>query len=226
MREIDWLGDQSRSVLLTIADDTDGRQIRRVHFISGDPLAGLALPILAVRRDDAEEVQKCPEGLAIGCGQQLNEMLKSFLLQPPVSDLWKNIGMTRLSWPYERAKDWIRKLKVDSQLKLQRGRGRLRKRLNAQANSVPIMRVVKIALSLDYERKPRKREIMVLSVLDLASVRNWSLLTLSVHEGLIQIPAEQRIRQIAEVLLQKGGYVMGTLVGTYFSFTSAIEVLP
>jgi len=89
--------------LLTIADDTDGRQIRRVHFISGDPLAGLALPILAVRRDDAEEVQKCPEGLAIGRGQQLNEMLKSFLLQPPVSDLWKNIGMARLLWPHERA---------------------------------------------------------------------------------------------------------------------------
>lgn len=46
------------------------------------------------------------------------------------------------------------------------------------------------------------------------------------HEGLIQIPTEERIRQIAEIFLQEGGYVMGTLVGAYFDLTTAIKVLP
>lgn len=47
---------------------TDGREICRVHFISRDPLAALGFPVLAVSRDDDEEVQERPEGLAIRRG--------------------------------------------------------------------------------------------------------------------------------------------------------------
>lgn len=47
---------------------TDGREIRRVHFIPRYPLAALALPVLAVRRDDDQEVEERPEGLAIRRG--------------------------------------------------------------------------------------------------------------------------------------------------------------
>lgn len=47
---------------------TDGRQICRIHFIPRDPLSGLVLLVLAVRRDEAEEVQQRPESLAIGRG--------------------------------------------------------------------------------------------------------------------------------------------------------------
>lgn len=63
------------------------RQVGGVHFISRYPLATLVLLILAVRGHHAEEVQKCPERLAVRRGQKLYEMLKCFLLKPPVPDL-------------------------------------------------------------------------------------------------------------------------------------------
>lgn len=53
-----------------------------------------------------------------------------------------------------------------------------------------------------------------------------SSLTLSMHEGLIQIPAKQRIRQIAEIFLEESRYVVGALIRAYLGLATAIEVLP
>jgi len=63
--EKEWIlkRNQSRRV-----EYTDGREIRRIHFIPRDPLSALALLVLAVRRDDTQEVQKRPKSLAIGRG--------------------------------------------------------------------------------------------------------------------------------------------------------------
>lgn len=47
---------------------TDSCEIRRIHFIPRDPIPGLALLILTIGRDNAQEVQKCPECLTIGRG--------------------------------------------------------------------------------------------------------------------------------------------------------------
>lgn len=58
----------------------------------------------------------------------------------------------------------------------------------------------------------------------LMCARRRTLLTLRMHEGLIQISAKQRIRQIAEIFLQEGGYVVGTLVGAYLGLPTAIKV--
>jgi len=125
--------------------------------------------------------------------------------------------MVRLSWP-QRAKDRIGRLKVNS-LKLQRNRGNAIEHAGEFGADDAQNRAV-----LGLRTKAGKRRDNGVERFRFSRFRN--LLTLSVYKGLIQIPAEQRIRQIAEVLLQKGGYIMGTLVGAYFGFTAAIKVLP
>lgn len=43
-------------------------------------------------------------------------------------------------------------------------------------------------------------------------------------EGLVEISAEQRVRKITKKLLQKGCYIVRTLIGSDFCLATTIEV--
>ena len=52
------------------------------------------------------------------------------------------------------------------------------------------------------------------------------ILTLRVDEGLVEITAQEWIRQVPEVLLEQGGDVVWTLVGADFRLAAAVPVFP
>lgn len=90
----------------------------------------------------------------------------------------------------------------------------------------------------------RHKLVVILSCTCISGTYNWqtlrlsfqsgwiilivwtAILTLSVNEGLVEVAAEQRIRQVPEVLLEKSCNIVGTLIGTDLRLTPVVPVLP